>query len=329
MEIYGTLGPACMNAECLYKMIQNGMTGIRVNLSHAMLADMKEGLENLHRAERMLIKDIDIMADIEGPELRILAFEGKILLNEGYKVKFTSELCESYTNEIPVPAELLPYIDKETNILLDDGKIELLREGDYFKVVRGGVLLSKKSIKLVNVEVKKETLTVNDLKNISAFKAHNVTKVMLPFVRDAEDVKTLRNALDTADCKDVKIYAKIENATGLENLDAIMQEADVIVIARGDLGNAYGLIELPIVQDKISEKCRKAGKEFLVVTQMLDSMLDKKIPTRAETSDIFRAVKDGATALMLTNETSVGKYPTESMKMMCDVAMAAEKYCRG
>lgn len=323
MEIYGTMGPSCMSAEVLYKLIGNGMTGIRLNLSHAMLPDFMEGLEELHKACKLSSKDIDIMADIEGPELRIGALKSDMNLTEGSYVLFATEEDE---NTIPVMKELLEYIDSEDEILLDDGKILLERDGNAFKVTRGGVLSSRKSIKLVHKDIKRDTLTVNDFKNISAFKKHNVTKVMLPFVRNKDDVKALRSALDTADCPDVKIYAKIENEEGVANLDGIIEECDCIVIARGDLGNAYGLTKLPIIQEEIVKKCVMAKREFLIVTDMLASMCESKIPTRAETSDIYRAVMEGASALMLTNETAIGKNPTDAMKVMKETVEETLKY---
>lgn len=323
MEIYGTMGPSCKNAEVLYKLIGNGMTGIRLNLSHAMLPDFMEGLEELHKACKLSGKNIDIMADIEGPELRIGALKENMNLTEGSYVLFATEEDE---NTIPVMKELLEYIDKETEVLLDDGKILLNRDGNAFKVIRGGVLSSKKSIKLVNNEIKRDTLTVNDFKNISAFKKHNINKVMLPFVRNADDVKALRTALTTADCINVEIYSKIENEEGYKNIDGIMEESDFIVIARGDLGNAFGLTKLPIIQEEIVKKCKKADKPFLIVTDLLASMCESKLPTRAETSDIFRAVVSGAKALMLTNETAIGKNPTDAMKVLKETVNEAMSY---
>lgn len=149
---------------------------------------------------------------------------------------------------------------------------------------------------------------------------------MLPFVRGKDDIVTLRKALDDAGAFDIEIFAKLENTEGVEKLDEFIDAADQIVIARGDLGNAMPLWELPYVQKKVSEKCREAGKAFMVVTQMLHSMHNSAVPTRAEVSDIFNAVSDGASSLMLTGETAAGKYPVEAMTYMCNTAEWGLKY---
>jgi len=160
------------------------------------------------------------------------------------------------------------------------------------------------------------TLTESDLKNIGLASQYGVTGVMQPFVRGKHDLVTLREALVAAGAEQVEIFAKIENLQGVAALDELLPYCDHVVIARGDLGNAMPLWELPRVQKEISEKCRKAGKPFMVVTQMLDSMHERAVPTRAEVSDIYNAVLDGAASVMLTGETAAGKYPVEAMEYL-------------
>ncbi len=203
-------------------------------------------------------------------------------------------------------------------LLLDDGKIEgeILECGKgqlLVKILRGGILKPRKSIAVPGKNMDTPTLTVQDMENLKIARQYGVTGVMLPFVRSGEDLRCLRQVLEKNHGEDIKIFAKIENMQGVEGLESFISLADEIVIARGDLGNAMALWELPAVQKQIGEKCRRAGKPFMVVTQMLDSMEHRPVPTRAEVSDIYNAVLDGASSLMLTGETAMGEFPAEAM----------------
>ena len=169
------------------------------------------------------------------------------------------------------------------------------------------------------------TLTGNDLKNIQLATQYGVTGVMQPFVRSKEDLMTLRKALDDAGAGHVEIFAKIENMQGVNALDELLPYCDHVVIARGDLGNAMPLWKLPAVQKELASKCRAAGKPFMVVTQMLDSMHERAVPTRAEVMDIYNAVLDGASSLMLTGETAAGNFPAEEMMYLVNTGREAER----
>ena len=170
------------------------------------------------------------------------------------------------------------------------------------------------------------TLTEEDLQNLQLAGACGVTGVMLPFVRGAEDIRTLRRALEQAGAGQIRIFAKIESLAGVQALPEFLPLVDEVVIARGDLGNAMPLWELPAVQKRIEAQCRKAGKPFMVVTQMLASMEQNPVPTRAEVSDIFNAVADGAAAVMVTGETAVGKWPVEVIRYLSNTVQAAERF---
>lgn len=227
---------------------------------------------------------------------------------------------------IPAPKEIFPYIKKNQEILLDDGKIKLIAEQKISefswrcRIICGGVLTAHKSIALPGCSINNPTLTEADLKNLAVAKQYKVTDVMLPFVRNKADLIILREALKENNCEDIRIFAKIENMTGVEHLEELIPYCDYIVIARGDLGNAMPLSKLPRVQAHIAQVCREHKKDFMVVTQMLDSMIRNPYPTRAEVNDIYHAVTQGAKALMLTGETAHGKYPVEAMKMLVDTA---------
>ena len=207
-----------------------------------------------------------------------------------------------------------------------DGKIKLIAERKISprswrcRIVCGGVLTARKSIALPGCNINNPTLTEADLKNLSLAKQYQVTDVMLPFVRNKEDLIILREALKQNNSEDIRIFAKIENMTGVEHLEELLPYCDYIVIARGDLGNVMPLSKLPKVQAYIAKVCKEHNKNFMVVTQMLDSMIRNPYPTRAEVNDIYHAVHQGANALMLTGETAHGRYPVEAMKMLVETA---------
>ena len=214
-------------------------------------------------------------------------------------------------------------------ILLDDGKLLLAVESPQrLRVIRGGSLQSRKSVALPGCRIDAPALTDTDRVNLAAAKEFGVTAVMQPFVRGREYLLEVRSAMEEAGCGRLRLMAKIENREGVEKLEEIIPCCDEIVIARGDLGNAFDLWELPAVQKRISAACRKAGRDFMVVTQMLDSMTHRPVPTRAEVSDVFNAVLDGASSVMVTGETASGEYPAEVMRYLVRTVRAAEAYLR-
>lgn len=331
MEIYGTIGPACGDLETLKNMFCAGMTGIRLNVSHEMLADAKDWMENIHKAAKESRVCPQLLIDLQGPELRVGDFGNAI---ENLILRETEEIylgIQAKRDTVPIPEIVLKNLCPSQQVLLDDGKMLLEVTAMEEKrarctILRGGTLQCRKSIALPGLEVESDTLTSEDRENIKVAKAYGVTGVMLSFVRGKEDIENLRQALAEVGASDLKIYAKIENQHGIEKIDEIISSTDMVVIARGDLGNAMPLWELPRVQKEIAKKCRERGCEFMVVTQMLASMEHAKVPTRAEVSDIFNAVLDGAQAVMLTGETAVGAYPVEAMTYMAKTVEEAEKY---
>lgn len=351
-KIYGTIGPACQETDTLVRLFEKGMTGVRINLSHSNLTEAAEWLDNIHRAYQCCCKDDirddsskvvqvpEILMDLRGPELRI----GKIAMPRTLKEGDVFTLVEEGRNkrldstEISVPTLVMKELKPGQEILLDDGKLQLVVEELLLRadaptehmaecrVLRGGVLKGGKSIALPGVALYPSTLTESDLINIRVAKRYGITGVMLPFVRGKEDLQNLKQALKDADAADIRIFAKIENLDGVKKLPELFPYCDEIVIARGDLGNAMPLWELPVVQEQIAAACRTAGKSFMVVTQMLASMEQAAVPTRAEVSDIFRAVQQGAASVMLTGETAAGKYPVAAMEYMVNTVAEAEKY---
>ena len=318
IECYGTLGPACSRAEVLEEMLRAGMTGVRLNLSHLSLPEAEPEIRALRQAENNTGLRCKLLVDMQGPELRIGALREPMPLREGEEISL---------KPLRLPMVLCEAMEPGQELMLDDGKLLLrLIAADRALVLRGGTLQSRKSVAAPGLTIHLPALTEADLENIRRARDFGVDEVMQPFVRSRGDLEELRRALDEAGCETVKIFAKIENREGMEHLSQLLPASDVIVIARGDLGNAMPLWELPQAQKEIARVCREAGKPFMVVTQMLSSMERSPVPTRAEVSDIFNAVMDGAASVMVTGETAVGDYPVQVMEYLCRTAGQAEAY---
>ena len=318
--IYGTLGPACGNREILRQMAAEGMDGMRLNLSHITLEDAAPWIEAYRTAAEDCGKAPLLLIDLQGPELRIGSLEAPLRLERGARIE---------TEAIPFSDEVrqaLAHAPIGQEVLLDDGKLLLQKEADGLRVLRGGVLESRKSAALVGCSLCAPALTETDRRHLRLAKSFGVTAVMQPFVRGSEDLLSVRRALIDAGCGDLRLFAKIENADGVAHLEELIPCCDEIVIARGDLGNAVPLWELPAVQKRIAAACREANRDFTVVTQMLDSMTHRPVPTRAEVSDIFNAVLDGAASVMVTGETASGDYPVETIRYLARTVRAAQAY---
>jgi pyruvate kinase len=329
-EIYGTLGPACASREILEQMFRVGLTGMRLNLSHTGLKESEALVENYRQAAAEVGVIPQLLIDMQGPELRIGKIKGARTLCEKDQVILSIQEHEK-TAAIPVPEAVLNALEVGDEVLLNDGRI-LLRidkideKRASAQVLRGGNLSGHKSIKIVDKQVEMPVLTPHDVENIRLAKAYGVTGLMQPFVKSGTELARVRKILAENHVEHVKIFAKLENRLAVDNLDSILQEADVVIIARGDLGNDMPLWELPGVQKDIEQACKKAGKPFVVVTQMLTSMEENPVPTRAEVSDIFNAVVDGAYGVMITGESAVGKYPVEAIRYLKNTAHSAERW---
>ena len=273
MHFYGTIGPACASAGTLRRLVDAGMTGLRMNLSHGALAEHADWLAMIHA-----VGIPDLLIDLQGPELRVGRLASPVTLPEGGTVQLGA-------GGIPCPVQLVQAARPGQQLLLDDGKL-LLRVNAvdtalHCTVLRGGLLQSRKSIAVPGVEVSSPTLTDEDLQNLRVAADCGVTGVMLPFVRSAEDIRTLRAALEDAHAGQIQIFAKIENLAGVHALPEFLPLVDQVVIARGDLGNAMPLWELPRCQKQLASLCRAAGVPFMVVTQMLDGRDRRRAVPRA------------------------------------------------
>lgn len=347
VKIFGTFGPSCQSQEILEKMIQEGLNGMRLNLSHTSLEESRKKIER-YQACRTNPEEREIIIDLHGPEIRTGYLKETIVLSRGTEFILKSKRSGETLPVVSVPPAFLEALEPGDEILFRDGQIraqviselepsscpdpekeEETEKGRRMRFLcracQDGRVNSQQTVKIVGKEVYGTTVTTRDHENLALAKELGITGIMQPFVRGSEDIQSVREALKSHDL-DLRIFAKIESETGLRHLDSIIESADVIVIARGDLGNAVPLWELPRIQKEIAARCLEAGKPFMVVTQMLDSMTRKPIPTRAELTDIFNAVLDGADYVMVTGETSVGKYPAEVIRYLCRTVREAEKY---
>ena len=344
MEYFGTFGPNCHTGEQLKALLEAGMTGIRLNLSHKNLEECREWILAYQEAQAELGMAARLLIDLKGPELRLGNLEETLFLQKGQALLLNDgtvrlEVVEKVYDE-PADKALTDKTDIEVTLFekvtektdeknRKNRKSKKSRSRIMCRVLRGGEVGSRKSIALEQVEVPSPTLTPEDLENLKVAESFCVTDVMLPFVRGKEDIQNLRQALKECGAENIQIHAKIENKRGVEKLEEILEETDAVVIARGDLGQAYPLWELPVVQKKIAAACCRKQIPFMVVTQMLQSMIKNPVPTRAEVMDIYNAVADGAASLMLTGETAVGEYPEEAMAYLVKTAEAAGKYLYG
>ena len=324
IDIFGTLGPSCDNESILAKMFAAGMTGIRINLSHIMLKDCEESIGRMIRAANTNGIQPKILIDMQGPELRIGRFNYEYELRSGDEVFFGE-------GGIPVEMAIIRQLVVDDEILLDDGKLlckvrEKGASSVRLEVIRGGLLTQRKSIAIVGKSIELPALTNDDRENLRIARSLGITGIMQPFVRCRKDLELLHDALEECGCADLKIYAKIENTEGMKNLESFMGLCDEVIIARGDLGNSMPLWKLPRAQKMIAEICRRNDKPFMVVTQMLASMEKSEVPTRAEVCDIYNAVLDGASSVMVTGETAVGIAPVEVIRYLYNTAVEAVKY---
>ena len=318
MRYYATLGPSCCDTAALSALLRRGVTGFRLNLSHTPLAARTDWIAALHEAERKTGLRAQLMIDLRGPEVRIGSLPAPLPLAEGAAVTLGAD--------IPVDGDVLDALHPGMTVLLDDGAMALtVVDGGVCRITRGGTLTGHKSLTLEGVDLRRPALCEADLADLSQAAALGVNAVMQPFVRSAGDLRVVRQTMAENGLADAELFAKVENQPGLDALPDWLALCDVVTIARGDLGSSLPLERLPAAQKHIAALCRSRRKPFLVVTQLLHSMIDHPSPTRAEVLDIYNAVLDGADFLMLTGETAQGRYPLESADWLIRVAQEAEK----
>lgn len=317
-KIICTLGPASQDKEILDQMIKAGMDVVRLNFSHGTPNWHKEIIHKLRR----LSPRVSIMQDLQGPRLRV----GK-LPREGLEVHRGQEVTLGQRGNIPLAFNLVPYVHKGTRILIHDGLVEIKvikikKNLITSRVIRGNVIFSGKGINIPGIKLRSTVITKKDQADLKFGLKHGVDFVALSFVKDSRDIRQLKRLIGR---RPVKIIAKIERKEALENFNEILEAADGIMVARGDLGVEISPAQVPLAQKEIIEKCLRLAKPVIVATQMLDSMIRSPRPTRAEVSDVANAVIDHTDALMLSGETAFGQYPLEAVKMMAHIIRTTEK----
>lgn len=324
-KIIATIGPATRSRAQLTRLMAAGCNVIRVNMSHSS----QEEAASLIADVRMLSDQVAILLDTKGPEVRTTFAESPITLTAGDEVMVRGEEGNTVPGTIRVTYKALPRVlDQGTAVLLADGQIELEVVGiepDQLrcKVIRGGVLGSKKGVNIPGVKLPMPFLSEQDMSDIAFACRQQVDFIACSFVGDAEDLMKVRR-LCQREGGNPALISKVESRYGVKNLGEIVQVSDGVMVARGDLGVEIPAEEVPVVQKQIIEACLGAGKTVIVATEMLESMIHNPRPTRAETSDVANAIFEGTDAVMLSGETSVGKYPIEAVEMMGRIARIAE-----
>ena len=326
-----TIGPACMDDDVLKSMIDEGMDVARVNLSHSTHEFAEVVVNKIRNLNDELNKNIGILFDTRGPEIRVGKFkDDRLELKEGEKVVLTPSKADGTKGRINISQRNLSYdLDIDTKILLDEGNIELIVTGIKntditCKVVRGGILKNNRTLNVPEVELNIDFLSSSDKDDILFASKLNVDYVALSFVRSANDILDVNDLFIGERNEHTQIITKIENKSAIDDLENIIKVSDGIMVARGDLGVEMPLEKLPTIQKKIIKETRKKNKICIVSTEMLSTMENKIRPTRAEVSDVSNSVIDGVDAVMLSAETAIGMYPIEAVKMMSNIIKETE-----
>ncbi len=331
-KIVATLGPSTSQKETLVKMIQEGVNVFRINFSHGTYDDHITAIKKIKEADFDLGTHTAILADLQGPKIRVgeMPAEGLLLSNGDEFILTNSEEKRTKLSALISYKGLPADVKKGENILLDDGKIVLetintdKKTTITTKVIAGGLLYSRKGVNLPNTIISTSSLTQKDKADLEVALNNKVDWVGFSFVRNAREIIELRHLI-TQLGGSAKIIAKIEKPEAVENLEAIIEESDAVMVARGDLGVEVPLEKVPLLQKRIVTHSRQLAKPVIIATQMMESMMDNITPNRAEVNDVANAVMDGADAVMLSGETSVGKHPIEVIKIMTRIIKEVEE----
>jgi pyruvate kinase len=332
-KIVATLGPASSDKEVLRQMFMAGLNVCRLNFSHGAYEDHAAVVKTIRELNVETGLNVAILADLQGPKIRTNEMENNgVELINGTEVVIGTEKILGTAKKFSINYTKLPEeVKPGERILLDDGKIALEviktdgKKEFIAKVIHGGILSSKKGVNLPNTKISMPSLTEKDLLDLDFALEQNVDWIGLSFVRSARDIIELKYLISNKKCK-AKVIAKIEKPEAIDEIDAIIKESDGLMVARGDLGVEIPYQNVPIIQKMLINKCILHAKPIIVATQMMESMITNISPTRAEVNDVANAVLDGADAVMLSGETSVGKFPVEVIKTMSNIVMEMEKF---
>lgn len=332
-KIIATLGPASSSREVLEDMVKAGVDVFRLNFSHADYEVVRKNVEMIREINQNLKTSVAILGDLQGPKLRIGVVKEGSYLNPGDMLTFTNENIEGDSSRVFMTyKQFAQDVTVGENILIDDGKLvlQVIETNDLDTVraitIQGGPLNSKKGVNLPNTKVSLPALTEKDIQDANFMLDLGVDWIALSFVRHAQDILDLKELIKNHPTYTHKtpIIAKIEKPEGVSNIEEILAECDGIMVARGDLGVEVPMEEVPAIQKMLVEKARAYSKPAIIATQMMESMMTSLTPTRAEVNDVANSVLDGADAVMLSGETSVGRYPVEVVRNMTKIVKNIE-----
>ncbi len=325
-KIVCTIGPATNDGRIVRRLIQD-VDVFRINFSHGDRSSHLQEIRTIREEARRGKRAVAILQDLPGPKIRVGRIAGgSVDLVKGSELTLSDSSTEGSAHLIPVGSrELLDSVKRGDILHLADGLVKLRVEGKADNGVRcvvlaGGIISSGKGVNAPGVKMKVEYPTAKDIEHLRFGVKHHVDFVAASFVRNAEDLRSVRKASDSQ-----FLIAKVEKREAVENFDSILAEADGVMVARGDLGIETPIESVPMIQKEIVSKCNAAGKPVIVATQMLMSMVNSPVPSRAEVTDVSTAILDGTDAVMLSDETAVGKYPVESVRMLDRIARASER----
>lgn len=332
-KIICTIGPACENEETLSKMCRAGMNVARLNFSHGTHEEHQKKIDLVKKVRKKLDLPIAIMLDTKGPEYRIRTFENhKVTIADGATFTFTTDNIVGNQERVSVNyPRLIEELKVGDRILVNNGLVicqvrELKGSDAICDVIVGGELSDRKSMNFPNKVLKGDYLSQQDKEDLLFGIKNEVDFVAASFVSNKKDMKELKDFLKANGGEQIDVIAKIENRSGVDHIDEICELADGIMVARGDLGVEIPFMEVPAIQKHLIKKCRLLGKRVITATEMLESMIHNPRPTRAEISDVANAVYDGTSAIMLSGESAVGKYPVDAVRNMAEISEYTEKH---
>ena len=330
-KIVATLGPATSSKEVLYELAKEGVNVFRINFSHADYEDVKTRIKLIREINAENDYNVAILGDLQGPKLRVGVMEEGVVLEDGATFKFTTEKCIGTKEKAFMTYQRFPKdVKVGEHILVDDGKLmfEVVSSNKetevVVKVLVGGPLKSKKGVNLPNTAISLPALTEKDKEDAVFALEQKVDWIALSFVRTPEDLRMLRDLIDQHSAYRVPVIAKIEKPEAVENIDSLIPYCDGLMVARGDLGVEIPMQEVPLIQKMLVSRAKKARIPVIIATQMMETMIDNPVPTRAEVNDVANSIMDGADAVMLSGETSVGKFPVKVIQKMTEIIKSVE-----
>ncbi len=330
-KIVATLGPAIETKDDVRALAEAGVNVFRINFSHADYDKIKERVKHIREINEETGMNVAILADLQGPKLRVGVMEEGVVLEKDDLFTFTTDKCVGTKEKAFMTYQRFPKdVKVGENILVDDGKLmfEVVStdkdKNVVVKTIVGGPLKSKKGVNLPNTNISLPALTEKDMGDAVFAISQDVDWIALSFVRTPEDLRMLRDLIAQHSDYTIPIIAKIEKPEAVENIDALIPYCDALMVARGDLGVEIPMQEVPLIQKKLVSKAKKSRIPVIIATQMMETMIDNPVPTRAEVNDVANSIMDGADAVMLSGETSVGKHPIKVIQKMTEIIKSVE-----